>query len=240
MSATEAEERAQFTLAMRARGINDLGLLRALERAPRALFMPPRFADISGRDIALPIGCGQTSPPPSIVAAMIAALELKPTHRVCEIGTGTGYCAALLAQLANTVVSLERFQTLAVEASARIKTFGLANVTVRWADGFELHRSGERFDRVIVHGLIEPPGEAFRGLIAPGGVLVAAVAGPGTGRAAHRQADRRPRVARSRPQDLGPARGYEAARARARARALGAIARIRRADFEITSTVDSS
>ena len=75
MTVAESEERAQFTLAMRARGINDLSLLRALERAPRALFMPPRFADICGRDIALPIGCGQTSPPPSIVAAMIAALD---------------------------------------------------------------------------------------------------------------------------------------------------------------------
>jgi protein-L-isoaspartate(D-aspartate) O-methyltransferase len=181
MSATEAEERAQFTLTMRARGINDLGLLRALERAPRALFMPPRFADISGRDIALPIGCGQTSPPPSVVAAMIAALKLNPSHRVCEIGTGTGYCAALLAQLAKEIVSLERFQTLAVEASARIKTFGLTNVAVRWEDGFDFHRSGERFDRVIVHGLIEPPGEAFRDLIALGGVLVAAVAGPERG-----------------------------------------------------------
>jgi protein-L-isoaspartate(D-aspartate) O-methyltransferase len=181
VSASEAEERAQFTLAMRAKGINDLGLLRALERAPRALFMPQRFADISGRDIALPTGCGQTSPPPSIVAAMIATLELKPSHRVCEIGTGTGYCTALLAQLANSIVSLERFETLTVEASARIKTFGFANVAVRWEDGFEFHRSGERFDRVIVHGLIEPPGEAFRGLVAPGGVLVAAMAGPERG-----------------------------------------------------------
>src|ERR1700756_5074080 len=123
MIATESEERAQFTLAMRAKGINNLDLLRALERAPRALFMPPRFADISGRDLALPIGCGQTSSPPSLVAAMVAALDLKPAHSVCEIGTGTGYCAALLAQLANTVVSLERFQTLALEASARIKAF---------------------------------------------------------------------------------------------------------------------
>lgn len=181
MSATESEERAQFTLAMRARGINDIDLLRALERAPRALFMPPRFADIAGRDIALPIGCGQTSPPPSIVAAMIAALALKPANRVCEIGTGTGYCAALLAQLANAIVSLERFQTLAVEASARIKAFGLANVTVHWADGFERHLSGERFDRVLVHGLIEPPGEAFSRLIRKGGILVAVVAGPDRG-----------------------------------------------------------
>jgi protein-L-isoaspartate(D-aspartate) O-methyltransferase len=181
MTVAESEERAQFTLAMRARGINDLKLLRALERAPRALFMPPRFADISARDIALPIGCGQTSPPPSIVAAMIAALNVQPAHRVCEIGTGTGYCAALLAQLANAIVSLERFQTLAVEASARIKAFGLANVTVHWADGFEHHISGDRYDRVLVHGLIEPPAEAFRRLIRPGGVLVAVVAGPDRG-----------------------------------------------------------
>ena len=181
MTVAESEERAQFTLAMRARGINDLKLLRALERAPRALFMPPRFADISARDIALPIGCGQTSPPPSIVAALIAALNVQPAHRVCEIGTGTGYCAALLAQLANDVVSLERFQTLALEASARIKAFGLANVTVHWGDGFEHHASGDRYDRVIVHGLIEPPAEAFRRLIRPGGVLVAVVAGPDRG-----------------------------------------------------------
>ena len=181
MIATESEERAQFTLAMRAKRINNLDLLRALERAPRALFMPPRFADISGRDIALPIGCGQTSLPPSIVAAMIAALEIKPAHRVCEIGTGTGYCAALLAQLASAVVSLERFQTLALEAAARIKAFGLANVTVHWADGFERHLSGERFDRVLIHGLIEPPGEAFRRLIGRGGILVAVVVGPGRG-----------------------------------------------------------
>ncbi len=202
MIATESEERAQFTLAMRAKRINDLSLLRALERAPRALFMPPRFADIAGRDIALPIGCGQTSLPPSIVAAMVAALEIKPAHRVCEIGTGTGYCAALLAQLASAVVSLERFQTLALEAAARIKAFGLPNVTVQWADGFERHVSGERFDRVLIHGLIEPPGEAFRRLIGRDGVLVAVVAGPGRGEQ---------RVVRlsdtmSAAEDLGPAR----------------------------------
>ena len=207
MTVAESEERAQFTLAMRARGINDLGLLRALERAPRALFMPPRFADIAGRDIALPIGCGQTSPPPSIVAAMIAALELKPEHRVCEIGTGTGYCAALLAQLAETIVSLERFQTLALEASARIKAFGLANVTVHWADGFEHHISGERFDRVVVHGLIEPPGEAFRRLVHPGGVLVAVVSGPDRGEQHVVRLTDAPPIGAGEAQDMGPARG---------------------------------
>ena len=179
MSATEAEERAQFTLAMRARGIDDLLLLRALERAPRALFMPQRFADIAARDIALPIGCGQTSPPPSTVAAMIAALNPSASDRICEIGTGSGYCTALLAQLAREVVTLERFQTLALEASARIATFGLANATVLWRDGFDFHAAGERFDKVIVHGVIEPPAQEFVKLIRADGLLVVAFAGPG-------------------------------------------------------------
>ena len=174
MSATEAEERAQFTLAMRAKGI-DLLLLRALERVPRALFMPQRFADIAARDMALPIGCGQTSPPPSTVAAMIGALELKPSDRICEIGTGTGYCTALMAQLAKEVVSLERFQTLALEASARISAFGLSNATVLWRDGFDFHASGEQFGKVIVHGLVEPPAPEFLKLVRPDGILVAAL-----------------------------------------------------------------
>jgi protein-L-isoaspartate(D-aspartate) O-methyltransferase len=181
LSASEAEERAQFTLAMRTRGIDDLELLRALERAPRALFMPQRFADISGRDIALPIGCGQTSPAPSVLAIMIAALGLEPSDRVCEIGTGTGYCTALLAQLAKEVISLERFQTLALEASARLKAFGLNNASVRWGDGYDYHEAGERFDKVIVHGLIEPPAQEFLKLIDGEGVLASAFAGPGRG-----------------------------------------------------------
>ena len=182
MSATEAEERAQFTLAMRARGIDDIELLRALERVPRALFMPQRFADIASRDLALPIGCGQTSPPPSVVAAMVAALDLRPSDRVCEIGAGTGYCTALLALLASEIVSLERFQTLSLEASARIKAFGVSNVAVLWEDGFEHHhKTGARYDKVIVHGLIEPPAQAFVKLLAGEGILVSAFDGPARG-----------------------------------------------------------
>ena len=175
--ASEAEERAQFTLAMRARGVDDLTLLRALERVQRALFMPQRFADISGRDIALPIGCGQTSPPPSTLAAMIAALQIAPSERVCEIGTGTGYCTALLAQMAKQVTSLERFQTLALEAKARISAFGLSNVEILCADGFDFHQTGRRFDKVIAHGIIEPPAREILSLLAPEGALVAAFDG---------------------------------------------------------------
>lgn len=178
MSASEAEERAQFTLAMRAKGVKDIELLRALERVPRALFMPQRFADIAGRDIALPIGCGQTSPPPSIVAAMIAALDLKPSDTVCEIGTGTGYCAALLAQFAKEVVSVERYQTLALEAAARVRAFGLPHVEILWADGFELYAAGRTFDKVIAHGIVAPPARAFLHLVARDGAMIAALPGP--------------------------------------------------------------
>jgi protein-L-isoaspartate(D-aspartate) O-methyltransferase len=178
LSASEAEERAQFTLAMRARGIKSLSLLRALERVPRALFMPQRFADMAGRDIALPIGCGQTSQPPSTVAAMIEALDLRASDTVCEIGTGSGYSAALLAQFAESVVSLERFETLALEASARIQAFGIENVEVFAADGFAFHETGRRFDKVIAHGILFPPVKTFLDLLAPDGALVAALAGP--------------------------------------------------------------
>jgi protein-L-isoaspartate(D-aspartate) O-methyltransferase len=181
LSASEAEERAQFTLAMRARGIESLELLRALERVPRALFMPQRFADIAGRDIALPIGCGQTSPPPSVLAAMIEALALTPSDRICEIGTGTGYCTALLAQLARQVVSLERYQTLALEATARVKAFGVGNVEILWADGFKPRATPTRFDKVIIHGLIAPPVREFLDLMRRDGAMVAGLAGPRRG-----------------------------------------------------------
>jgi protein-L-isoaspartate(D-aspartate) O-methyltransferase len=171
----EAEERAQFMLRMRARGVGDLRLLRALERAPRALFMPQRYADIAARDIALPIGCGQTAPPPSIVAAMIETLDVKPGARVLEIGGGTGYASALLAQLAGRGLSLERCQTLAVEAAERLAAFGVDNVEVAFADGLSFRSDGREFDRIIVHALIEAPASRLVEMLAPNGALVAVV-----------------------------------------------------------------
>lgn len=177
----EAEERAQFMLRMRARGVGDIRLLRALERAPRSLFMPQRYADIAARDIALPIGCGQTSSPPSVVAAMIEALKLTPGARVLEIGTGSGYAAALLAQLAGEVVSLERCQTLAVEAAERLLAFGLDNVKVAFADGLNFRLQDYDFQGIIVHGLIEAPADRLTQMLAPGGALVAAIADDSAG-----------------------------------------------------------
>jgi protein-L-isoaspartate(D-aspartate) O-methyltransferase len=176
----DAQERAQFMLRMRARGIQDLSLLRALERAPRSLFMPQRYQDIAARDIALPIGCGQTAPPPSIVATMIAALDISRAHSVFEIGAGTGYATALLSQLAGQVLSVERCQTLALEASTRLTAFGVDNAQVAWADGLSPSAHVGRFDRIIVHGLIDPPPDRLTELLSADGVLVAVIAGDGS------------------------------------------------------------
>jgi len=174
--ASQAEERAQFLLRLRAKGIGDLRLLRAMELMPRALFAPRRYADIAARDIALPIGCGQTSAPPSTLAAMIEALDLRESSRVLEIGAGSGYSAALIGQIAAETFSFERCQTLAVEAAARLQTFGLDNIAVKFADGLTLGRIGT-FDRILIHALIEPPVENLTRLLAPGGVLIAGLAG---------------------------------------------------------------
>jgi protein-L-isoaspartate(D-aspartate) O-methyltransferase len=169
----DAAERAQFMLRMRARGLQDLGLLRALERAPRALFMPQRYQDVAARDIALPIGCGQTAPPPSVVAAMIGALGLNRLHSVLEVGAGTGYATALLAQLAGRVLALERCRSLALEAAARLEAFGIANAEVAWADALAPRAEPGRFDRIIVHALIDDPPDALVELLSADGVLVA-------------------------------------------------------------------
>jgi protein-L-isoaspartate(D-aspartate) O-methyltransferase len=179
-SAKEAEERAQFLLRLRARGVGDLPLLRAMELTPRSLFLPQRFADIAARDIALPIGCGQTSTPPSTLALMIEALRLKEGMSLIEIGTGSGYATALMSHMGAGVVSVERCQTLALEAKARLAAFGLPGIEVKFGDGLALARIGT-FDRVLVNGLVEPPVEELTRLIAPDGVLVAGIAGDAPG-----------------------------------------------------------
>ena len=172
----EARDRAQFVLRLRQRGLSDLRVLRALERTPRSFFMAQRYADIAARDIALPIGGGQTAPPPSTVAQMIEALGVQPHHRVLEIGAGSGFATALLAALGGEVVALERSPTLAAEAAARLDAFGVKNVRVLHADGLANDAVEGPFDRVLVHALIEPPAPRLTRWLGEGGALVAALA----------------------------------------------------------------
>ena len=110
------EGRMEFLLKLRRRGIMDQAVLRAMDEVPRARFVPAEFASRAHADQALPIACGQTISQPYVVAFMTEKLEVRPHHRVLEIGTGSGYQAAVLSRLAREVVSIERYRTLADSA----------------------------------------------------------------------------------------------------------------------------
>src|SRR5437763_5735648 len=117
----------EFQLALRRRGISDQAVLRAMEEVPRENFVAPGFTDGAYADQALPIDCGQTISQPFVVAYMTEQLEVGPQHRILEIGTGSGYQAAVLSRLAREVISVERFRTLADAARSRLVALGYYN-----------------------------------------------------------------------------------------------------------------
>jgi protein-L-isoaspartate(D-aspartate) O-methyltransferase len=171
----KAEERMEFLLQLRKRGIQDTRVLRALETVPRERFVEAGQQDLAFADQALPICCGQTISQPYVVAAMTEALEVGPHHRVLEIGTGSGYQAAILARLAWEVVSIERYRTLAEMARTRLAALGLNNVTVTVGDGTKGDPERAPFDRIIVTAAtpeIPPP---LLDQLAPDGILIAPV-----------------------------------------------------------------
>ncbi|HET6378921.1 MAG TPA: methyltransferase domain-containing protein [Methylocella sp.] len=177
----EAQNNAAFLMSLRARGIQDLNLLRALEVIPREIFVPHRFADLARRPIALPLRCGQTLPEPWLTARIIEALAPQPHHRVLEIGTGSGYATALLARLAREVLSIERFQSLALEAESRLAQLSVANAAVAFGDGLAISPKLGPFDRIVAHGLLDSVPENLLAALSPDGVLVAARPDPETG-----------------------------------------------------------
>jgi protein-L-isoaspartate(D-aspartate) O-methyltransferase len=174
---SSAEERAAFHMRLRGRGIQDLAVLRTLELVPRALFVPHRFADLAQKDVALPIGCGQTISEPWLVARMMESLDLAKQHKVLEVGSGAGYTAAILGQLAAEVISVERFQSLATEARARLGQMGIDNVGIVWGDGLALPRQLGSFDRIFVEGRLQDP-SPFIDFLNDDGVLIYARTNP--------------------------------------------------------------
>ncbi len=143
-------ERMEFQLTLRRRGISDQAVLRAMDEVPREHFVAADDAESAYADQALPIACGQTISQPYVVAYMTEQLEVGPPHRVLEIGTGSGYQAAILSRIAREVVSIERYRTLADAARNRLKTLGYDNVTVLAGDGFLGAPDRAPFDRVMV------------------------------------------------------------------------------------------
>ncbi len=146
-----AEERREMVAEqIRARGVRDPAVLRALERTPRHAFVPPDLASAAYRDHPLPIGGEQTISQPFVVAWMTEALEPKPGDRILEVGTGSGYQAAVLAEIVGRVFTIEIVESLAREARARLAALGYRNVEARAGDGYRGWPEEAPFDGVIV------------------------------------------------------------------------------------------
>jgi protein-L-isoaspartate(D-aspartate) O-methyltransferase len=168
-------EKMLFQLTLRRRGISDQGVLRAMEEVPREAFVAETDRPDAYRDSALAIACGQTISQPFVVAYMTEQLKLQKRHRVLEIGTGSGYQAAILARLASQVLSIERFRTLADSARARLEKLGYHNVEVMLGDGFNIPDNVGQFDRIIVTAAMEQIPESLTDRLAEDGILIAPV-----------------------------------------------------------------
>src|SRR5258707_2876628 len=142
-------EKMRFQLTLRRRGISDQAVLRAMEEIPRDIFVQPADRADAWRDSALPIACGQTISQPFVVAYMTEQLQLQPHHRVLEIGTGSGYQAAILSRLCRQVLTIERYRTLADSARARLQKLGWDNLAGVLGDGFDVPASAGPFDALI-------------------------------------------------------------------------------------------
>ena len=150
-NAQNPPQKMMFQLNLRRRGISDQAVLRAMEEIPREMFVETADRDDAYRDGALGIACGQTISQPFVVAYMTEQLQLQKHHRVLEIGTGSGYQAAILSRLAREVVSVERYRTLADAARERLRTLGYTNVTVIAGDGFAGVPELAPFDLSLIH-----------------------------------------------------------------------------------------
>jgi len=162
----------EFLLTLRRRGIGDQAVLRAMEEVPREHFVEAEFADNAYADQALPIDCGQTISQPYVVAYMTEQLALRPHHRVLEVGTGSGYQAAVLSRLAREVVSIERYRTLADQARARLHALGITNVEVVAGDGFAGVPDKAPYDRIIVTAAAEHIPQTLIDQLADDGIML--------------------------------------------------------------------
>jgi protein-L-isoaspartate(D-aspartate) O-methyltransferase len=164
---------------IRRRGVTDLQVLGAMERVPRHEFVPDRLKDQAYGDFPLPIGYGQTISQPYIVALMTELLALASTDRVLEIGTGSGYQAAILAEVVAEVYTVEIVKPLATEAADRLKRLGYANVHVLQADGYYGWQEHAPYDAIVVTCAAEHIPQPLVQQLKEGGRLVLPVGQPG-------------------------------------------------------------
>ncbi|MBI1360440.1 MAG: protein-L-isoaspartate(D-aspartate) O-methyltransferase [Alphaproteobacteria bacterium] len=168
---------ARLVLALRQAGVMDHRVMEALEKTPREPFVPRPFAESAWDDIELPIDCGQNLTRPVVVGSMIQALDPRRENTVLEIGSGSGYSAAVLSRLARRVYSIDRFRTLVSKARSALDQLGIERVEVRHADGLAGWPEAAPFDRLLLMGSVDVLPEALAAQVAPGGVVVAPIDG---------------------------------------------------------------
>lgn len=166
------EQKMRLLFALRSQGVTDKAVLTAMERIDRGLFVQGIFTARAYEDTPLPIICGQTISQPSIVGAMTQALEVGPRDKVLEVGTGSGYQAAILSQLARRVYTVDRFRRLVTEAQALFDRLGLTNVTTFTDDGSFGLPDQAPFDRIIVTAAAEDPPGPLLAQLRIGGIMV--------------------------------------------------------------------
>jgi protein-L-isoaspartate(D-aspartate) O-methyltransferase len=161
---------------LRRRGIEDERVLAAMADVPREHFVPEQVRQSAYNDSALPIGHGQTISQPWVVAAICAALSLQGDERLLEIGTGSGYSAAVLARLARSVVSIERVPELGETAQRKLEELGIENVEVIVADGSRGYPEGAPYDAIAVHAATPEAPHSLLAELATDGRLVVPIA----------------------------------------------------------------
>ncbi|SDI08127.1 protein-L-isoaspartate(D-aspartate) O-methyltransferase [Alloyangia pacifica] len=168
----DAEAKMQLLFALRSRGVTDSLVLEAMEKIDRGLFVKGYFTDRAYEDMPLPIPCGQTISQPSVVGLMTQALNVSNRDKVLEVGTGSGYQAAILSQLARRVYTVDRHRRLVVEARKVFDALDLSNITAFTADGSFGLQEQAPFDRILVTAAAEDPPGPLLAQLRIGGIMV--------------------------------------------------------------------
>ncbi|MCC0035894.1 MAG: protein-L-isoaspartate(D-aspartate) O-methyltransferase [Hoeflea sp.] len=171
----EKEGFAGLFLRLRAEGLADKALLTALEQTPRTLFFSAAYSDAAYQDRLVPIDCGSFSESADLVARLITATAIEPGHRVLDLGTGSGFLAAVAARMAERVVTVDRYKTLVQLAQQRFAHLGLGNIVSRQADGLKGMSGEGSFDRIIATCAFDGMPRQFVDHLASGGVMLAPI-----------------------------------------------------------------
>ncbi len=168
----DAATKMQFLYALRSKGVTDTRVLTAMEQVDRADYVKGTFADRAYDDMPLPIACGQTISQPSVVGLMTQALQITPRDKVLEIGTGSGYQAAILSKLARRVYTVDRYRRLVQAARAVFEANDITNITAFTADGSHGFAEQAPFDRILLTAAAEDPPGPLLAQLRVGGIMV--------------------------------------------------------------------